>query len=216
MFQHNTEVELTVSPECGQTWHQSQKYIPKWKLQKQNIAEESDFVSVADFIQYPFFPITIQPWVCWPEVLFQWVDWAWNQTGITLLSHSGFTRFTYNSLLIVLDHQLILCSQEGFSCTLSTLYLSQTLTALEWWKAILHYGVGNRFSVDCICCCWFTLMLENSPFLRSPDNNRDIKAFKLFLKGLKNPEIAFRNPQLMCTKLHCVTLHCIQYTDIFM
>lgn len=49
--------------------------------------------------------------VCWPEVRFQPVDWAWNQKGITLLFHSGLTWFTYNSLLIGLDHQLILCSQ---------------------------------------------------------------------------------------------------------
>lgn len=64
------------------------------------------------FYNPPFPSIIIQPF--WPEAPFQWADRAGNQTGITLLSHSGFTRFTYNSLLIVLDHQLILCSQEGF------------------------------------------------------------------------------------------------------
>lgn len=150
MFQHSTEIELKVSPEHGQTSSQSQKISPNENCRNKTFAEESDFVSVADFLQCLFSPITIQPWVCWPEVLFQWVDWAWNQTGITFLSHSGFTGFTYNSLLIVVDHQRILCSQEGFGCTLSTLCLLQTLTALQWWKGILQPVPGNMCSIDYI------------------------------------------------------------------
>lgn len=94
--------------------------IPKRKLQEQSILRGTWFHVSGWLFTMVFPPITIQPWVCWLEVLFQWVHRAWNQTGITLLSHSGFTWFIYNSLLIVLDHQLILCSQEGVCCTLST------------------------------------------------------------------------------------------------
>ena len=102
-----------VSTEHGQELNQSQKTFPNENCRNTTLQRKMIFVSVADFLQWPFFPLTSQPWVCWPEVLFQWVDWPWNQTGITLLPHSGFTQFTYNSLLIVLDHQLILCSQEA-------------------------------------------------------------------------------------------------------
>lgn len=167
MFQHSTIIELKVSPEHGQTWNQSQKISPMKTAGTKHLQRKAILCQCLTFYNALFFPITILPWVCWPEVLFQWVDWAWNQTGITLLSHSGFTRFTYNSLLIVLDHQLILCSQEGFGCTLSTLCLLQTLTALQWRKDILHPGIGNMCSVDCICWCWFTDMLENMSFTAS-------------------------------------------------
>lgn len=130
--------------------------IPKWKLQEQNIYRVKWFCVSGWLFTIPlFFLITVL--LCWPEVLFQWVDRAWNQPGKTLHSHSGFTRFTYNSLLIVLDHQLILCSQEGFCCTLSTMCLLQTPTALQWWKGILHPGERNGCLVDCVCLCWFTV-----------------------------------------------------------
>lgn len=72
------------------------------------------FLWLADFLFFTMVLLQIysNTVVCWLEVHFQLVDWAWNRKGITLLFHSGLTWFTYNSLLIVLDHQLILCSQE--------------------------------------------------------------------------------------------------------
>lgn len=72
MFQHSTAVELKVSPEYGQAWNQSQsqKISPNENCRNKTFAEESDFVSVTDFLQCPFPPITIQPWISWPEVPF--------------------------------------------------------------------------------------------------------------------------------------------------
>lgn len=152
------------------------KDIPKWKLREQNIYREKWFCVSGWLFTMPFsHPITIQPWVYWPEVLFQWVDRAWNQTGITLLSRSGFTRFTYNSLMIVLDHQLILCSQEGWGCTLSTLCLIQTPTALQWWKSWLQPSIWNKCSVLVFVGAdsLIVKVIYYMPTINAPNNERD-------------------------------------------
>ena len=122
---------------CPKHGSRAKYYPPKRELQETaHVQEQEQWFHVNGWL----FTISLQlhkHGACWPEVHFQWIDWAWNQTGITLLFHSGFTQFTYNSLLIVLDHQLILCSQENAAVALvPSLCLLQIPTAIQWKKSV--------------------------------------------------------------------------------
>lgn len=72
---------ITVSLDHGHTCDHS----PKEKCKNKTLQGKGILCLWRTWVNAFFTRMITQPKVSWPEVLLQWVDWALNQTGITLL-----------------------------------------------------------------------------------------------------------------------------------